>query len=231
MNKKDFINKKLDNLSKDGQPIFQDLGESFREMADTNHRQKVVKIPTDGNWFTLSYDAVELKSDRLVISAKRKLDGMAGSPYDPDGRYYAVEFEGTRAAYLRGMYKQRHRLGGWPYIYWDIRSYTNHPTNNDTRVYVAGFRAHEELRKMIKAMEGIYGTKNVVNTYINDNLMRFQTGIMQNKTPDQIEKQWSKGLMESMGYHYVEASDIGYPKGTWKGVASHWYKNQEDALS
>ncbi len=231
MNKIDFIKQKLNLLAKDKQSVFQELGPSLQQMADKEQNQKIVKIPADGNWFTISYDAVEVRADRLVISAKRKLDGMHGSPNDPDGRYYVVEFEGTRAAYLRGMYKHRHRAGGWPYIYWDIRSYAGHPSNPGTRVYVSGFKAHDELRKMINAMENIYGTKNIVNTYINDNLMRFQTGIMQKKTPQQIEKQWSQGLMESMGYKYVEASDVGYPKGSWKGVASHWHKNPEDALS
>jgi hypothetical protein len=77
-------------------------------------------------------------------------------------------------------------------------------------------------------MERIYGTRNIVNSYINDNLMRFQMGINAGKTPQQIEKGWSKGMMESLGYKCVEAFDTGMPKGNWNGVSVHWCKHEND---
>ncbi len=169
-----------------------------------------------------------MKKDRLVISAKRLRSGLVTSPYDPTEMEYVVEFQGTRAAYLRGYYKARHPMGGWPYISWDIRSYVNSPSNSEVRVYLGDFRAHNELKKLIVAMEGFYGTKNILNTYINDNLSRFQIGVRSNKTPEEIEKAWSKGMMESLGYKYVEAFDVGHPKGSWKGASVHWCKLSVD---
>ncbi len=80
-------------------------------------------------------------------------------------------------------------------------------------------------------MEGAYGTSNIFNSYINDNLLRFQMGIKAKKAPQQIEKEWSQGLMESLGYNYVEAFDTGYPKGHWKEVKVHWCKKKPDLRS
>lgn len=97
------------------------------------------------------------------------------------------------------------------------------------RVYVHGFRAHNEIRRLILAMQSFYGTKNIVNGYINDNLQRFRLGLAQKKSIDQVEKEWSQGMMESLGYTYVEAS--GSPKGTWNNVKVHWYKDEKDALN
>jgi len=54
-------------------------------------------------------------------------------------------------------------------------------------------------------------------------------GIAQNKSVDQIEKEWSRGMMESLGYQHVEAS--GFPKGTWNSVKVHWFKDVKDALN
>ena len=97
------------------------------------------------------------------------------------------------------------------------------------RIYVQGFHAHNELRRLITSMQGFYGTKNIVNSYINDNLQRFRLGMAQKKSVDQVEKEWSRGMMESLGYKYVEAS--GSPKGTWHSVKVHWFKDQKDALN
>lgn len=77
-------------------------------------------------------------------------------------------------------------------------------------------------------MEGVYGTSNIYNSYVNDNLLRFQMGIINRKTPQQIAKEWSQGLMESLGFHHVEAFDTGYPKGSWKEVKVHWCKSPKD---
>lgn len=77
-------------------------------------------------------------------------------------------------------------------------------------------------------MESVYGTTNILNTYINDNLVRFQMGIKAGKAPQEIEKVWSRGLMESLGYRFVEANDTDGPKGNWNGVAVHWCKYQRD---
>lgn len=68
-----------------------------------------------------------------------------------------------------------------------------------------GFYAHDELRKLIHSMEKVYGTSNILNKYIKDNLFRFQSGIRAGKRPQEIEEAWSRGLMESLGYRYVEA--------------------------
>ena len=77
-------------------------------------------------------------------------------------------------------------------------------------------------------MEGVYGTTNILNSYINDNLLRFQMGIRIGKTPQEIEKKWSNGLMESLGYRFVEAFDSGNTKGSWLEVKSHWCKHAKD---
>ncbi|MBI3562621.1 MAG: hypothetical protein HY080_12990 [Gammaproteobacteria bacterium] len=88
-----------------------------------------------------------------------------------------------------------------------------------------------ELQKLILAMEGEYGTSNILNSYINDNLFRFQSGIRSKKTPRDIEKAWSHGLMEGLGYQHVEAFDTGHPKGDWKEVKVHWCKRKQDLRS
>ncbi len=137
----------------------------------------------------------------------------------------------TRAAYLYGFYKQNHRVFGKPFITWDIRSYTNHPKESDTRVYMHGFRARNELSRLIKVMERKYNTSNISNKYINDNLTRFRSGIKLGKSPEDIEKAWSQGFMESLGYNYVEAFDNGAPKGAWHDVEVHWCKNESDRVT
>lgn len=133
--------------------------------------------------------------------------------------------------YLFGEYHNHHPLGKWPYISWDVRAYANNPQDPNMRVYVYvyGFRAHNEIRRLISAMQLFYGTKNIINGYINDNLQRFRLSLAQNKSIDQIEKEWSQRMMESLGYKYVEAS--GSPKGTWNSVKVHWFKDKKDALN
>lgn len=77
-------------------------------------------------------------------------------------------------------------------------------------------------------MEATFGVTNVLNSYINDNLLRFRMGVQTGKTPQTIEKAWSKGMMESLGYHHVEAFDMGKPQGSWKEVKVHWCKKKQD---
>lgn len=224
MSRKDFLLRKIGLLKKDGQEVFSELSDTAESMAENNTSSETVEIGADGNWFTVSFDAIEVKKDRLVITAERKVDRFLGTQY-------VVEFNGTRAAYLRGYYEYSHRIGGWPYIHWDVRSYANHPRDNSKRVYVQGFYAHDEIKKLIQKMEAMHGTSNIVNSYINDNLARFKMGIMQGKNPEEIEKGWSRGMMESLGYKFVEASDMGMPKGKWNEVKVHWFKNSQDRLS
>jgi len=226
MSDKDFINSKLLLMRQDKQPVFDGFVGPLQEMAKQGELGKTVKIPVDGNWFTVSFDAVQVKEDRLVITANRILDGLTTATHNPAERRYIVEFAGTRAAYLVGFYEPRHIRHGWPYIYWSIRSYA--PCSTGARVYVQDFFAHEEIRKLIVAMEGVYGTSNILNSYINDNLLRFQAGVRAGKTPQEIEKAWSRGLMEGLGYCHVEANDTGGPKGSWKSVAVHWCKHKQD---
>ena len=228
MSDKDFIIKKLSLMKKDKQPVFDELVEPLSKMAEEGATRKKIKVPADGNWFNISFEAVEVKEDRAVITAKRIYDGMVAGRFDHALREFRVEFQGTRAAYLFGEYHANHSKGHWPYISWDVRSYANHPDNKNMRVYVSSFRAHHEIRRMIVAMQDYYGTSNIVNSYINDNLHRFRTGVATNRTPQQVEKAWSKGMMESLGYNYVEAS--GAPTGTWNAVKVHWYKHQKDAV-
>ena len=154
---------------------------------------------------------------------------MTPARFDPSLQEFRIEFQGTRAAYIFGGYHSRHSIGGWPFISWDVRAYANNPQNPNMRVYVSGFYAHEEIKRLITTMEGHYGTRNVLNSYINDNLQRFKMGIAQKKTVDQVEKAWSKGMMESLGYQHVEAS--GLHKETWNSVKVHWFKDVKDALN
>jgi len=227
---KDFIKKKLELLIKDEQDGFKDFSEPLAIMAENEEFSKTVKIKADGDWFKLNFNAVQVKENRLVISAKRVKDGLVRSSYDPQIMDYVVEFQGTRAAYLYGEYKPQHRFLRKPYISWSIRAYANHPNNSALRIYISSFRAHNELRRLILAMEGYYGVENIINSYINDNQLRFQMGIKAGKTPEQIEKEWSQGMMESLGYHYIEASDTGYPKGNWKNIEVHWCKKKQDLM-
>lgn len=231
MSKKDFLLKNIGFLKKDDQEVFRDLGGVIEGMADKNVISETVQVGADGNWFTVSFDAIDVKKDRLVINAKRVKDGLRSDPYDPSIKQYIVEFEGTRAAYLRGFYKSRHPRFGWSYISWDIRSYANHPRDKNQRVYVAGFRASNEIRRLILAMERATGASHILNSYINDNLLRFQTGILARKTPEQIEKEWSQGMMEGLGYYYVEGFDHGIPKGKWNDVQVHWCKDKSQLSS
>lgn len=226
MDKNAFIQKKLALLKKDNAGGMGSIAESLSSAPIDGSS---VKIKADGNWFKVSFDAVQIQNDRALISARRMYDGMVPGRLDPALREFRVEFQGTRAAYIFGEYHSHHPIGGWPYISWDVRAYANHPQKHETRVYVDGFRAHNEIRRLILSMQSFYGTKNIINSYINDNLRRFKLGIASNKSVDQIEKGWSQGLMESLGYNYVEAS--GSPKGTWQHVKVHWFKDPEDALN
>jgi len=228
MSVKDFIKRKLELIEKDDSQEFKNLLDPLDKMADENESSKLIQIPDGNTWFKLKFNAVEIKQNRLVITAQRIENGLRSLSFDPSLKEYVVEFNGTRAAYLRGFYEARHRLHGWPYIYWDIRSYANHPTNPNIRVYVRDFRASDEIRKMIKAMESFYGTSNIFNSYINDNALRFKMGIKTKKSPQQIEKQWSKGLMESLGYHHIEAFDESTLKGSWEKIKVHWCKKETD---
>ncbi len=230
MNQKDFIKSKIELLAKDDQKTFNDMSSALDTMAEKGMRQNTVKLPTDGNFFKISFDAVKIKEDRLVITASRSQDGMYSNRYNPAEKEYRVEFDGTRAAYLIGLYNPSHRLGRWPYISWEVRAYANNPANANQRVYVRGFHASKEIKRMLRAMGEYYNTNNVCNSYINDNQLRFKTGMQINKTPEQIEREWSKGLMESLGYQYVEARDSGHPKGQWNGVESHWFKLERDRI-
>lgn len=228
MSIKDFLNKRIQLIEKDGQQGFKDFVEPLQEMAENGKDSKTVEIEADGNWFTLNFKAVQVKENRLVISAKRAKDGLTPSRYNPSEKEYIVEFQGTRAAYIRGFYKERHPLAGWPFMWWDVRSYANHPNNAAIRTYVQGFYAHQEIKKLIMSMEHEYGVSNILNSYINDNLLRLQMGIKSGKTSQEIEKKWSKGLMESLGYQHVEVFDTGHPKGKWKEAKSHWCKKKQD---
>ena len=100
MSKEDFIKDKLSLMQKDNQNGFNDFVEPLQSMVEKNEASKIIQIPADGNWFKLSFKAVEVKHNRLVISAKRIENGLITSSHDPSLKEYAVEFSGTRAAYL-----------------------------------------------------------------------------------------------------------------------------------
>ena len=113
MSIKEFLKNKISLLEKDKQ--FTPLIKPLEQMVEKEASQKTIKIEPDGNWFKLSFDAVEVKKDRLVvITAEREKDGHFQQPIN--GANYVVQFKGTRAAYLRGYYHPNHRAGGWPFI-------------------------------------------------------------------------------------------------------------------
>jgi hypothetical protein len=228
MAENEFIKTKLDLMAQDKQAGFNQLAPSLIDMAKTGVQTRTVQIPADGNWFVVSFDAIEERTDRLVISAKRKMDGMLRASHDPSERQYIVEFQGARAAYLRGFYEPNHRRFGWPYISWDVRSYITHPQFPGSRIFVRDFFAHNEIKKMILAMEGFYGTTNIYNSYINDNLARVRNGLKAGKSIDAIEKEWSKGMMESIGYRRAEALQVQGEPDTWSKIMVHWCKHEQD---
>ncbi len=230
MSDNDFLKTKLGLIKKDGAKDISDLVDPLSDMAKGGAKSGQITIPADGRVFDVSFDVVDQQKDRLIISAKKVKNGLYPLSYDPSTAEYLVQFEGLRSIYLRGNYKARHPMYGWSYISWDVRSYVNFPTDPNKRVYVHGFRAHDEIRKMIKSMEARFGTTNILNRYISDNLQRFRGGILQNKTPEKIEKEWSKGMMEALGYQNVEAFDKGHPKGGWKEVEVHWCKKNSDLV-
>lgn len=83
MSDKDFIINKLLLMKKDKQAVFDKLVDPLQEMAAQAEPGKKVKIPVDGNWFKVSFDAVEVKQNRLVISAQRISDGLVVNPHNP----------------------------------------------------------------------------------------------------------------------------------------------------
>ena len=185
----------------------------LREGIEKNIGQKKFKVPIQGAWFSCEFDAVEVKKDRLVITAERLFDGIHNERYE-------VTFSGTRAAYLVGFYKTGNQ---WPYLTWDIRSYQNHPTVKEKRVYLNGFYAHDEIKKMIQKMEPRFGFRNVLNSYIHDNEMRVKLGLALKKSGERIERDWSRGLMEGLGYQNVELI-VG------RKIESHWFKDKKDSM-
>lgn len=231
MAENEFIKAKIDLMAQDKQAGFAQLAPALTDMAKTGVQTRTVQIPADGNWFVVSFDAIEEKTDRLVISAKRKIDGMMRASHDPSEKQYIVEFQGTRAAYLRAFYEPQHRRFGWPYISWDVRSYITHPQFPGARIYVRDFFAHTEIKRMVLAMEGYYGTTNIYNSYINDNLARVRNGIRTGKSIEAIEKEWSKGMMESIGYRRAEALQVQGEPDTWSKIMVHWCKHDHDLRS
>jgi len=223
MSFKKFIIEKLNIIKQDNQPEISRLVDPLTKKADDIDPSTSIIVPADKKKFQVSFPAIEVKKDRLVINAERVLDGFIGEQY-------VVEFKGTRAAYLRGSHNHSYRYGGWSYIEWDIRSYAEHPTEKNKRVYVKDFYAHAELKKLIQRMEQKFGTKNILNTYINDNLLRLKAGIQMGKTIEEIERLWSKGMMEQLGYKYVEALDEESIKNETYGTKIHWFKSSLDAL-
>lgn len=113
---KDFIVNKLLMMKKDKQDVFDKLVEPLQKVVEKGNVDGKVKIPIDGNWFNISFDAIEAQKNRLVISAKRVQDGLVVSRRDPAEKEYIVDFLGTRAAYLRGFYKPSHPVFCWPSI-------------------------------------------------------------------------------------------------------------------
>lgn len=222
-----FITDKLATIQADKQTDFKDLLKPMADMAEKNERTRLVKA--DGNWFKVDFDVVDQIGNRLIIAAERINDGRMPSTHNPTAIEYRVEFKQTRAAYLYGYYSPVHRVGRWPYLSWNIRAYANAP-NTGQRVYISGFRAHDEIQKMLTIMNSHYAARHVVNEYILDNLSRFKAGLLTKKTPEEIEREWSHGMMESMGYPYVEAIDRGLPKGAWNGVEVHWYMNKHESM-
>jgi hypothetical protein len=91
----------------------------------------------------------------------------------------------------------------------------------DIFVYVHEFRLQNEVPKMLKKMEAHFQTTNTYCSYILDNLQRVKHGINQGKTPEEIERINSDGLMESLGYKYVDVLDRGNPKGQWREIDVH----------
>jgi hypothetical protein len=230
MSQEKFINSKLSMLTQDKQSVFSEIAAPLSAMMEKGDVSKIVKIPSDNNWFKLSFDAIQVAEDRMIISAERLTDGLIKIPGDRNHGNYIVEFNGTRAAYLRGFFEPRHRIGGWSFIHWDVRSYAVSPLDKKARVYVKNFRAPSELKRLIMAMEGFHGAQNIVNSYINDNLSRFQAGIKNGHSVTEIELAWSKGLMENLGYRYVEALGQGSNPCDWHKTEVHWCKQECDLI-
>jgi hypothetical protein len=223
MDRKDFILSKLKLAKQDKQKTFSNLSEPLAKMIEKDEASEIVKVPVDGNWFKIEFDAVKVKEDRLVISAKKM-----ESPIQNDT--YMINFEGTRAAYLAARYNHPSFRCPYPYIDWDIRSYAKHPHKTNMRVYVHEFRLQKEIPVMIKKMEERYNTSHCYNKYVNDNLQRLQTGIKQGKSPEQLELIKSNGMMESLGYTYVDVLDRGNPKGEWRDIYVHWCKSKNQRI-
>lgn len=217
MLKQEFILEKLSVIKKDKQSGFIDLADPLSKMIENAPEESFYKVRMKDSWFTVNFTAMEVGENRLIINAERIQDGFQGDRY-------VVQFDGTRAAYLVGYYGEGYRTHSCPHIHWDIRSYTDHPDDKDKRIYVNGFRADSELRKMIQKMEERRGTKNIINSYVNDNLIRVRLGLSMGKTLAEIEKEWSKGMMERLGYRHVEALELSH------SVVVHWYKTKGDSL-
>jgi hypothetical protein len=43
-----------------------------------------------------------------------------------------------------------------------------------------------------------------------------------------IETEWSRGMMESIGFRFVEGFDVGQPKGDWSEVSVHWARLEQN---
>jgi hypothetical protein len=61
MSDKDFINSKLLLMKEDKQTVFTGFVGPLQEMAQQGELGKKVQIPVDGNWFTVSFDAIQVK--------------------------------------------------------------------------------------------------------------------------------------------------------------------------
>jgi hypothetical protein len=212
---KDFLNKKIKTIIKDGQ--MGDFVEPLQEMMEAGDEEKAIRITPDGNWFKVSFDAVQVKKDRLLISAKKV------TSHQFDQHTYSIGFEGTRAAYLWAKVSQP-RFHGWSYLHWDVRAYREFQGH---RVYVREFRAREELKTMIREMESMTGVRNIFNSYINDNFNRIKHGVEAGKNAVDLEKEWSKGLFEGLGYRHCEVDLVG-DGGQIMDVNSHWCKDEHD---
>lgn len=82
MSQEKFIDGKLGILKQDKQPVFSEIAAPLATMMDKGAVSEIVKIPSDNNWFKLSFDAVQVGEDRMIISAERLTDGLIKIPGD-----------------------------------------------------------------------------------------------------------------------------------------------------
>ncbi|MBX2808139.1 MAG: hypothetical protein KTR20_05850 [Cellvibrionaceae bacterium] len=170
----------------------------------------MITIPADGNWFEVPFQAEKNAKGQCVIKANKRSRGLYNDQY-------RVDFQHTRAVYLRAYYEHRHPKYGWPFIHWQMRSSTYGSDAQQTLqpISVQDFNPRAEIRRMLETMTRVYPVKHLL--YSCSSAQQRQIALCL----------WAPGIMDALGYTQVEL--IEQPDAGNSGI--HWFTSTQTPIA